>query len=433
MADPCSHAMYQMMVRQLMHDGYTHAAEVVGRSSLTAVVDTHTGADRLLRAVRSQEDGARAAAAEQEERAQQERWKHAYAYFGTSAQLTERYQAMHSAQVRCLRFSQDGQYLASGSANGRVQLYSVAAMLAGTRGSRGPSEAAIARVFDEHGPDEGRRMSVNDLHFHASEPGFLLTGCRDGLVRMFNYTRPQHSKCVGTLRDEYQVRSMSPHPNGANLLTGTDHPVPRLWDIAQQRAFAPSEQARSIGVSGSPAGAINSCAFSPDGRTFATGTVEGRICVWDPLSSQSQWLVVPINNAHCGAEVTSVTYSHDGRVLVSGGRDGCCRLFDVRTFKCLACFGRKPSRQGPVGHRVLASLTAHGECIAGVLSDGDCVTLYDRTTKDELKLEHNRNVSVRALATSPDSPFIATGDDGHRVRFWAPAPETDQEQAAAQP
>jgi len=63
---------------------------------------------------------------------------------------------------------------------------------------------------------------------------------------------------------------------------------------------------------------LSSVAFSPDGRTFATGSFDGRVIVWNlaDLTRPRQFLV-----AGAGS-VFSVAFSPDGRTVAAGDSDG---------------------------------------------------------------------------------------------------------------
>ncbi|HET9142576.1 P-loop NTPase fold protein [Actinophytocola sp.] len=70
---------------------------------------------------------------------------------------------------------------------------------------------------------------------------------------------------------------------------------------------------------------VSSVAISPDGEWIAVGDHRSRIAVWrrtPSLSEAARWV------AHNGP-VRAVAFTPDSRVIVSGGRDGSVRMFDL--------------------------------------------------------------------------------------------------------
>src|SRR5262249_26609361 len=76
-------------------------------------------------------------------------------------------------------------------------------------------------------------------------------------------------------------------------------------------------------IPGSRRGSVNCIAFSPDGTTFATGSDDRDIALWDTASGQLKYHMP----GHSGA-VTSVSYTPSAQ-LVSAGRDKTLRVWSL--------------------------------------------------------------------------------------------------------
>jgi len=67
-----------------------------------------------------------------------------------------------------------------------------------------------------------------------------------------------------------------------------------------------------------------------------TGSEDGSIRIYDTVSSQ---LINIIRNAHSGTPISSVTLTRSGRYLLSGGKDGWGRLWDMSNGACIVQYG----------------------------------------------------------------------------------------------
>ena len=91
-----------------------------------------------------------------------------------------------------------------------------------------------------------------------------------------------------------------------------------LWGVATRRP---------IGAPIIDHGGVHSVAFSPDGKTLASGTDMGTVQLWDVATHRP--IGAPLTSQV--AQVLSVAFSPNGKTLAAGSDDQTIRLWNVAT------------------------------------------------------------------------------------------------------
>ena len=275
----------------------------------------------------------------------------------------------------------------------------------------------------------GNTDPVRSVSF--SPDGILASGGWDRTVKLWNV---ETQRDFATLPHLNTVESVAFSSDGI-LASGSSGTV-KLWDVATQQNIATLPEHGNH---------VSSVAFSPDGKTLASGRSDGMVKLWN-VTTQQDFATLPHGVDH----VLSVSFSLDG-ILASGGDDGMVKLWDVATQQNITTlthgdpvlfvafspdggtlafggWGKIPIKLWDVGTRQTIATLTHGSVVSSVAfsPDGETlasggwdstVKLWDLTTQVNFATFPNAG-ALYSVSFSPNGRILASGTAAGTVELW---------------
>ena len=198
--------------------------------------------------------------------------------------------AQHSAKLYEIVYSPDGARIACACWDHTVTIWDV-----------GAQQQVAALV--------GHAGTVSSVSF-SPDGKRLVSSSWDGTIKLWDIEAHEVIAALDGHQD--QVNDVIYSPNGALIASVSADETVRLWDAAAFEPLAVFEQ-------GTP---VWRCAFSPDSRVLASGSMTGAIKLW--CVEDRKDLATLVGHAK---PVLSLAFSPDGTIMASGARDGAIKLW----------------------------------------------------------------------------------------------------------
>ena len=294
--------------------------------------------------------------------------------------------AGHTDSVFSVAFNPDEKFFASGYADGSIRFWDAETGRHLKTFKKGYDDAS-GLVFSLDGKTlayaAGLDIRLQDAR--TGEEKMLLTGHKRGM------------------------QSMALSPDGDILASGSEDMTIRLWDMhtGEHKKTLSGHKHR-----------VYSVAFSPDGKTLASGSDDNTIRLWDVDTGETQRILTghagefEVDNGPFSVEgVKSVAFSPDGKTLASGGGDNVIHLWDIGTGK------RKVTLFGHTGGVFSLAFSPDGKTLASGSHDSD-IRLWDPHTGEHKKTLTSHSAWVRSIAFSSDGKTLVSGSDDGSVLIW---------------
>jgi WD40 repeat protein/tRNA A-37 threonylcarbamoyl transferase component Bud32 len=343
-----------------------------------------------------------------------------------------------TAGVFSMALSPDGRRIVTGTADGTAKVWdvdtrqrtltlkghtdaitSIAVSFDGRRIVTGSVDMAV-KIWDgdtgqELGTLKGHKHYVMGVALHPDGKR-IVSGSGDKTVKVWGGTA---SRETTTLRPPAGEYIMALSRDGKPIVTGSHDGTARPWDPATGQVTL----ATTVKVWDAATGRVTmtlkgyanpftSLTFSPDGKRMVTGSRDGTVQVWDPTTGR---VTMSLKGQQCPVRTAALGPDHRRVVRISA--DGTVTVGDAAgATESRRLEGYEPSPRSE-GYVKNLALTSDAKRVVGRTKDG-AVKVWDVNTGREIRTLRGHTQEVSSVALSRDAKRIVTGSFDMTVKVW---------------
>jgi len=282
----------------------------------------------------------------------------------------------HTNTVNCVTVSPNGQFVASGSYDDTVRVWT--------------STGRLVSVLRAHA------KAVNDISFSASGQ-YLVSASKDAAVKIWDVEKVSVRRTLVGHADRVWCCVFC--KQDTMVLSGSEDRSVIVWHAETGAILS-----RLTNCHGERVAAI---AVNADSTMFATASWDKLVKLW-ALAGHTAEPVATLSGHSMG--VQTCKFSANGQVLVTGSNDETVRVWSVPSGQVLHVL---------TGHfREINSVSVLGNAYIASASCNQEVKIWDMSGR-LLKTLTGHNGFVRSVCWAPDGRALVTGSNDYTVRLWS--------------
>ncbi len=297
----------------------------------------------------------------------------------------------HTDKVEAVAFAPDGKTIGSGSKDGTIRLWDAA-----TGKERTKWTTRLTRIWSLCFDHEGKRLLVGGEGAWENLVSFDVETGKEAWARPAHLPGPRRPSGSDFRTPLRGTACVVLSPDGKTLASGGVDGRVRLWEAATGRDVSPHVGHQDT---------VSGVAFLPGGKGLITGSLDGSLRWWDVTGKErSRIIAFP-------AGVSALVLSRDGKQVVAAGGDGSLGIWDAA--------GKKVRDwKGPAGPVHCLALSPDGRTLASTApaDKATLLVLWDLEGNERKRLSLEED--VQSVVFSPDGKVLAAVSKDEPIHFW---------------